>query len=248
LLRHEHARDTEIYNAEARWEWYFARDQRISVAGFYKQISNPIEVFTGNFQQSFIYSYANAPGADLYGGEIETQKYFDLNDVFKGSDFFASRRLLAIANYTYTQSRINVNATDPARVSFLSGITLANQLFRDGVPLTGQSDHIANLEIGLEDRDSLSQQTFLLNYASRRATIRAGALGQPDVYEYPGFHLDFVARQGAKIAGINTEMKVEIRNITGTRFREFQDNGVNRLFYNLYNVGTTFNFGLGIKF
>ena len=240
--------DTQLYNAEARVEWYFARDQRLSVAGFYKRIDNPIEVFTGNFQQSFVYSFANAPTATLFGGEIETQKYFNLDDVFGGAKFFAARRLLVIANYTYTNSRIQVNANDSASVSFLSGITRANQLFRDGVPLTGQSDHIANLEIGLEDRDGLSQQTFLLNYASRRATIRAGALGQPDVYEYPGFHLDFVARQGVKIAGINTEMKFEVRNITGTRVQEYQDNGTNRIVYNNYNVGTTFNFGLGLKF
>ncbi len=240
--------DTQLYNAEARLEWYFARDQRISVAGFYKRIDNPIEVFTGNFQQSFVYSFANAPTATLFGGEIETQKYFDLENEFGTSKFFATRRLLVIANYTYTNSRIQVGANDPGSVSFLSGITRANQLFRDGVPLTGQSDHIANLELGLEDRDGLSQQTLLLNYASRRATIRAGALGQPDVYEYPGFHLDFVARQGVRIAKINTELKFEVRNITGTRFQEYQDNGTNRITYNDYNVGTTFNFGVGLKF
>lgn len=240
--------DTQLYNAEGRIEWYFDRDQRVSAAGFYKRIDNPIEVFTGSFQQSFIYSYANAPTATLYGGEVEAQKYFNLSDVFEGSSFFASRRLLLIANYTYTKSRISVGANDPASVSFLSGITRANQLFRDGVPLTGQSDHLANLEIGLEDRDGLSQQTLLLNYASRRATIRAGALGQPDVFEYPGFQLDFVARQGVKLAGINTEMKFEARNITGTRFQEFQDNGVNRINYNLYNVGRTLQFSMSVKF
>ena len=240
--------DTQLYNAEARLEWYFARDQRLSLAGFYKRIDNPIEVFTGNFQQSFVYSFANAPSATLFGGEIEAQKYFDLDEAFGSSKFFSSRRLLVIANYTYTNSRIQVSANDPASVSFLTGITNASQLFRDGVPLTGQSDHIANLEIGFEDRDGLSQQTLLLNYASRRATIRAGALGQPDVYEYPGFHLDFVARQGVKLAGVNTEMKFEVRNITGTRVQEYQDNGVNRINYNNYNVGTTFSFGLGLKF
>ncbi len=240
--------DTQLYNAEGRLEWYFARDQRLSVAGFYKKIDNPIEVFTGSFQQSFIYSYANAPSATLYGGEVEAQKYIDLADTFADSAFFASRRLLLIANYTYTKSRIQVGATDPAGVSFLSGITLANQLFRNGVPLTGQSDHIANLELGLEDRNGLSQQTLLLNYASRRATIRAGALGQPDVFEYPGFHLDFVARQGVKLAGVKTEMKFEVRNITGTRFQEYQDNGTNRITYNDYDVGRTIQFSLGVKF
>jgi hypothetical protein len=39
--------DSEFTNAEARYEWYFAPEQRFSVAGFYKQIDRPIEAFTG---------------------------------------------------------------------------------------------------------------------------------------------------------------------------------------------------------
>jgi len=239
--------DTQIANAEARWEWYFARDQRISVAGFYKRIDNPIETFASFSDNTVTTSFANAPTADLYGAEIETQKYFKLDGLFGDSKFFASRRAVVIANYTYTNSRIKVGANDPARVFGLSGVTRANQLFRDGVPLTGQSDHLANLEIGLEDQDRLSQQTFLLSYASRRATIRGGS-GQPDIYEYPGFRLDFVARQGVKIAGVNTELKLEVRNITGTRYQEFQQNGANRIYYNLYDVGTTASLGLSVGF
>lgn len=47
---------------------------------------------------------------------------------------------------------------------------------------TSETCDFAHLELRLEDRAGLSQQTLLLNYASRRATIRAGTLGQPDVY------------------------------------------------------------------
>src|SRR3546814_16823517 len=35
--------DSELLNAEARYEWYFDRDQRLSLAGFYKKIDRPIE-------------------------------------------------------------------------------------------------------------------------------------------------------------------------------------------------------------
>ena len=239
--------DTQLRNAELRWEWYFARDQRLSVAGFYKRIDNPIETFASFSDNTITTSFANAPTAQLYGAEIEAQKYFALDRVFGGGKFWASRRAVVIANYTYTQSRIEVGPNDPARVFGLSGITLASQLFRNGVPLTGQSDHIANLELGFEDQDKLSQQTLLLNYASRRATIRGGS-GQPDIFEFPGFRLDFVARQGIKIGGLNTEMKLEVRNITGTRFQEFQQSGANRIFYNLYSVGTTASLGLSVNF
>lgn len=239
--------DTQLYNAEARWEWYFARDQRLSASGFYKRIINPIESFASFSDNTVTTSFANAPKADLYGAEVEAQKYFALDKLFGDGKFWASRRAVVIANYTYTKSTISVGPNDPAAVFGLSGITRASQLFRDGVPLTGQSDHIANLELGFEDQDSLSQQTLLLNYASRRATLRGGS-GQPDVYEYPGFRLDFVARQGVKIGGVETEMKLEVRNITGTRYREFQENGANRIFYNLYRQGTTASFGIGVKF
>jgi outer membrane receptor protein involved in Fe transport len=66
--------DSELLNAEARYEWYFARDQRLSLAGFYKKIDRPIEAVA--FQQggTFFTTFANAPEATLYGAELELQK------------------------------------------------------------------------------------------------------------------------------------------------------------------------------
>ena len=43
--------DSKLTNAEARVEWYFASEQRLSLAGFYKKIDKPIETFiTGGDQ------------------------------------------------------------------------------------------------------------------------------------------------------------------------------------------------------
>ena len=236
--------DSQLYNAEARYEYYFARDQRISLAGFFKRIDHPIETYASFDGNNVTTSFANAPKANLYGGEIETQKYFDLDTL--GGDFLATRRAVAVANYTYTHSRIKVGPNDPVSAFPLS-VTLANQLFRDGSPLTGQSDHIANIELGLEDKDHLSQQTLLLSYASIRTT-RRGPSGQPDIREKPGFHLDFIAREGVEFEGVPMEIKFEVRNLTGTKYQEFQKNGDNRIDYNLYDVGTTATVGVGINF
>ena len=100
---------------------------------------------------------------------------------------------------------------------------------------------------GCEDFDSLSQQTFLLTYASNRVTSRGGT-NQPDIVENPGFHLDFVARQGIKIKEKEIELKLEIRNITGTKYQEFQQSGSNRIFFNRYDVGTSGTIGASLKF
>jgi outer membrane receptor protein involved in Fe transport len=106
--------DSEFVNAEARYEWYYARDQRFSAAAFYKEIDRPIEAFTGFNDNTPVTSFANAPRATLHGVELELQKYFPL-DRFSG-DFFGSRRAVVIGNYTWTQSSIEVAAGDTTEV------------------------------------------------------------------------------------------------------------------------------------
>lgn len=237
--------DSQLYNGEARFEYYFAPEQRFSFSAFYKKIKNPIEAFVTN---DFTTSFANAPEASLYGAEIDVQKYFDLSTI-SDSDFFASRRLVVVANYTYTKSKLKVGATDSTAV-FGAFSTNATDYFQNGAPLTGQSDHIANLQIGMEDQDELSQMTLLLTYASDRVSSRGinGTPPQPDVVERPGFRLDFVARQGIKIAGQEAEMKFEIRNITRTKYREFQQSGDNRILYNNYDIGLSASASLNFNF
>ncbi len=236
--------DSRLTNAEARYEWFFARDQRITAAVFYKKIDKPIEAFSSILSSDITTSFANAPEADLYGAEIEAQKYFPL-DSLSNNGFFSTRRLALIGNYTYTNSKIKVGPNDTTTINNVS--QPSSNFFRDGTPLTGQSDHLANVQIGMEDTSHLSQQTFLLSYASNRVTTR-GPSGQPDVQEQPGFRLDFVARQGIRVGGVESELKFEARNITSTKYQEFQEFNGNRIYFNLYDVGASFSLGLGIKF
>lgn len=235
--------DGKLTNAEARYEWYFAPEQRFSVAAFYKRIDKPIESFVSG--EDFVTSFANAPKADLYGAEVEFQKYFDVAD---WGGFFDSRRFLLVANYTYTHSKLKVGAGDTTSY-FQAASTLASDYFRDGAPLTGQSNHIANVQFGLEDRDSLSQQTILFNYASKRVTSRGLVnTGQPDIFENPGLTIDFVARQGFNFGKDQVEFKFEARNLTGRRHVEYQQSGANRIDINTYDVGRLFALSASLKF
>lgn len=242
--------DSQLYNAEARFEWYFARDQRLSVSGFYKRIDNPIEAFVANEGNEFVTSYANAPKADLYGAEIELQKHFDLSDWSGDEGFFSGRRAVVTANYTFTKSSLKVEEGDLVAIP---GVVAPSALdyFRDGAALTGQSDHIANLQLGLESTERLSQQTLLLTYASDRVVSRGanGSPPQPDVIERPGFRLDFVAREGVDMGNDREmEIKFELRNITGRRHEEFQQSGANRIEINTYDLGRTASLSASVKF
>jgi TonB-dependent receptor len=240
--------DSKLTNAEARYEWYFDRDQRLSVSGFYKKIDRPIEAYlvldsSGNSASTF---FANAPKADLYGAEFEVQKYFDMSE-WSSASMFASRRLVLLGNYTYTKSKLKVAESDTT-IGANGVVTAASAYFQDGAPLTGQSDHIGNLQIGMEDTDKLSQQTLILSYASKRVTSRGISGNQPAVYEYPGFNADFVWRQGLEIGSRQLDVKFEVRNILYNKYKEYQQLGDKRVYYNFYNLGTTFNLSLSTTF
>ena len=236
--------DSELWNAELRYEWYFAKDQRFTAAGFYKSIDKPIEAYTSISDSSINTSYANAPKATLYGVEVEAQKYFAL-DTLSDSPFWASRRLVLIGNYTFTKSDIKVGAGD---TTVINGVVQdASNYFFDGSPLTGQSDHLVNVQIGLEDQDKLSQQTLLITYASPRVTSR-GPSGQPDLLEKPGIQLDFVARQGFTLLNKEIELKFEARNLTGRNYQEVQTSGDNKIYFNRYKLGRTFSLSASLKF
>jgi hypothetical protein len=251
--------DTEIYNAEARLEYYFGRDQRASVSGFYKRLEKPIEAVVSPPASSgdILVGFTNAPRANLYGAEFELQKYVPLD--FIGGVLLDTRRLLFIANYTYSKSQLVVgdeqvaapiqptsaDPANPVRINIPADI-----IFESGAPLVGQSEHLLNLQVGIEDTDRLSQLTLLANYASDRVTFRgARSPVYPDAVEKPGLSIDVVMRQGLKILGAEAVLNLEARNIFGTSYREQQDYGAGGIIdVNSYDVGTRFSAGLSIRF
>jgi len=251
--------DSELFNTEARYEWYFGRDQRFSLAGFYKRLDNPIEQvgFFPSEDSRLQTGFTNLPRARLYGGEVEVQKYVPLAGLGAG---FETRRILLLGNYTYTKSRI---AADDSCVAVADGSTRslggcpagfvpASAQFRDKAPLTGQSDHLVNVQVGIDDTDRLSQLTLLFNYASKRVTNRGpfvGGILQPDVYEKPGIRLDVVARQAILLPfNRQVDLKFEARNLTGTPFQEYQTFGDTRVFANRFEQGRIFSLGLSTTF
>ncbi|MEC9067474.1 MAG: TonB-dependent receptor [Pseudomonadota bacterium] len=235
--------DSELENYEARLEYYFGRGNRVSLAGFYKQIDNPIEIYSSFSDNVQVASFANAPRATLKGAELEFQYNHDLLD---WGGWFETKRLVAVANYTFTDSEIEVGDDDTTQI-FPGGERPATDYFRDGVPLTGQSDHLLNLQFGLDDLDRLQQFTVLFSYASERVTAR-GTGNLPDIVEDPGLRVDFVYRQDLNLFRLPVELKLEARNIFGRDHYEYQSNGTNRIEINTYEVGQSYALSLSTEF
>ncbi len=242
--------DTELLNFEARAEYYLDSRNRVSLAGFYKDIDSPIEPFNTVTPGALVVSFANAPAAELYGVELDLVYRSDLSGL--GGGFFETKDLVFIANYTYTQSSLNVDPDiNPASCPVLAPIagspdTCAGAIFDDGASLIGQSDHIANVSIGIEDFEKTQQLTVLFNYASERPTLRGLGI-QPDAVEDPGLSVDIVARTAFTL-GIPLELSLEARNIFGRDNFEFQELDGNRIDLNTFDVGTSFSIGLSAEF
>ncbi|MCZ8370602.1 MAG: TonB-dependent receptor [Porphyrobacter sp.] len=235
--------DSELINLEARAEYYLGGRRKVSLAGFYKEIDNPIENFLITAPGIIENSFANAPSAELYGAELDFGYSFDLADW--GGSFFEAKQILVLLNYTYAKSSISVGPDDLSPIPG-TPTQLASQLFDQGAPLVGQSDHVANLSLGIEDKDKVQQATILLNYASKRVTARGGAL--PDVVEDPGLTVDVVARSEIKLGKLPLELSLEARNIFGRDNFEFQQINGNRAEINTFDVGTIFSIGLKASF
>jgi len=242
--------DTEILNLDARYEWFFARQQYVTVGIFYKDLDKPVEAVVTNSsasdrQQSFL----NAPQAVIMGAEFEVKKYFEFPDA--GSSFVANKRWLVQANYTYSDSEVKVKDGDTVLDLAGGGMeSPASFYIEDGSRLQGQSEHVANFQFGWEDDQARSQATLIVNYVSERITARgAGQAGarEPDYLQEPGVFLDFVYRKDFTAMGRDLGFAVEIRNLLDTEFDEFQELG-NKVRVNNYDLGSSASVSLTARF
>ncbi len=241
--------DTEILNLDARYEWYFAPQQYLTAGVFFKDLDKPVEsvvVLTGDQRQQ---SFLNAPAATVHGVEVEAKKYFEFPDA--GSSFIANKRWLVQANYTWSQSEVQVGPDDVVYTQGGGGAPEQASFFiADGSRLQGQSEHVANLQLGWEDDTDRSQATLIVNYVSERITARgAGAAGtrEPDYIQDPGVFLDFVYRKDFEYGGRELGFALELRNLLNTDYDEFQELG-NRIRINNYDLGSSASVSLTARF
>lgn len=237
--------DTEILNLDARYEMYFDRGQALTAGLFFKQLDRPVEAVVVQQSASVFQTYLNAPEAILYGAEIDFKRVFD--SPIKGA-FFDTKEFLVQANYTYTTSEVKAGSGDVVYPLQAAGQPRpATDFIVDGTRLQGQSEHIANLQIGWEDEAARSQLTLLANYASERVTARAPA-GQPDFLQDPGINLDLVYKKGFDLRGRAFTLDIKAKNLLGEDFEEYQSGNGGYVRVNQYETGTTLSVGISAEF
>ena len=254
-------KNSKSTNLDARIEYYFASNQFITLGAFYKDLTDPIEEFTLPLGAEVINSFVNAPSAELFGIEIEFEKKFNLGDFGFFGDKWGGKDLVVRSNYTYADSTVSADGhvlivTPPAGnstvftpVGGVDGIS-ASGIYVDGRKLQGQSDHLANLQIGIEDYDKGYEATILVNYSSGRIRSVGGSAGRiiPDINEQLPITMDFVFNYDFELRGGDYELGFKFQNILGDKYEATQTYDGNAVVIDDYDLGTTFSASLKRRF
>ncbi|WP_019960068.1 TonB-dependent receptor domain-containing protein [Woodsholea maritima] len=248
--------NTKIKNFDARVEWYFGRDQFLTGGVFYKQLDNPIVEFLLPSGESLSTSFINAPEATLLGLELEYEKTFDLSNRFSG-DFWQNAELFLKTNYTYTKSDMKVSDGDQVTLALGAGSTAQRRVFdakgfiEDGQRLQGQSEHIANIQVGWEDTQTGTRTALLWTYNSERTralqNLSVGS-GLPEVVETPPVQLDLVHSRQLQFDGAEYGVRFAVRNLLGENYEATQSSGGDTIVVDSYDIGTTFSISLSRTF
>jgi TonB-dependent receptor len=222
---------TKITNADLRLEYFPTLKEVLALSVFYKHFERPIEEILG---VSGFLGFVNAPGADLYGVELEGRKTLDaLLDQLK--DF------TLIANVTLVKSQVDLGADAAAN-------TNASR------PLSGQSPYVINLALDYDNESSGSSVRALYNVFGPRISV-VGSQRLPDIYELPRHQLDLTASQ--KLAK-KLELKLQAQNILNApvifgfrnepSYRRTQTDSGSQLFRSLGRSAATRRYDPGVTF
>ena len=151
-------------NFDVRYEYYWDDRDSFSVAGFYKDLEQPIErvIVTGSGTAGNTRTFVNADSGEVYGVELDVRREFGLNDAL-------TRTFFIYGNYSWIESSVDDRGRDRS--------------------LQGQPDYTVNLVIGFDDINTNQEVTLLLNQ-NGDTIVDVAPFGQPDIVQEPTLSVD----------------------------------------------------------
>ncbi len=219
---------TLVTNLDLRWEWYVNPGELLSVSGFYKDFTDPIErVFLTDNRDI---QPRNVDNALVYGVELEARK--SLGDLIELLQNFQIG-----ANLTLMESEVKIGPTELVRIRSTQPDA------PDTRPLQGQSEFIINVDLFYSDFESGTNIGLAYNiFGERLATV---SLDGPDVFEQPRGTLNLTFSQSV---GDNLTIKASGSNLLDTEFKQTQEFKGTEYIYQSYNLGVDVSFGVSYTF
>lgn len=193
----------QITNTDLRVDYYPAIGQSISVSGFFKQFTNPIELInrTGTSGAPELY-YSNVNSVQNLGLEFEYRINLGIFNPKDSANFL--RNFTVYTNTSLIRSRVD----------------LSNFVGSGGErPLQGQSPYIINAGLFFTSPNKEWSISTSYNVVGQRIYI-VGNVQEPSVWEN-GRHV--VDIQLAKVFGEKFECKLNIKDLLAQKLLFFQD-------------------------
>jgi len=199
---------SRITNLDVRWEWFPRPGAVLSVSGFYKKFTDPIEEIVYPSTE-FIKSWVNALSARNFGTEIEARS--DLGFLSEGFENFA-------LNLNLTLVDSEVDSGDEAVIFIPESGPVTIDVVDRQRRLQGQSAYVVNAGVNWYVPTSGTALTVLYNRFGGRIS-QVGTQLLPDVLEEPRDALDVVIDQPL---GRRFDVKASASNILGSEYRYTQ--------------------------
>ncbi len=204
----------KISNADLRYEFFPGAGQIISISGFYKKFTNPIELInrTGTSGAPELY-YTNVAGATSYGAEAEYRMNLGFFNKADSNSFL--KQITFYANASLIRSKVDLDSI------------VGSEIDR---PLQGQSPYIANAGLFFTNKKGDLSISASYNVVGQRIYI-VGNVQEPSVWENGRNVIDF---QIAKTFNDKFELKLNIKDLLAQELVFFQDLNGNKK----YDLGT----------
>jgi TonB-dependent receptor len=218
-----------IDNIDFRYEWYPSKGETVSLGGFYKKFTNPIEQIIQRTAEDPSFNFKNATSAVNYGAELEIKKSFkDLTNIP------ILNRLSININASYIFSEVDLGAAAQSQDSKRA--------------LQGQSPYIINGALGYEDEKGLGINLIYNRFGNRIFSVGDDAFNT--YYEIERNQLDATISKKFK----KLKVKLGLQNILNDPFKLMEDsnrdNKINKANDNvissfrrgaLYTLGFSYN-------
>lgn len=193
-----------IDNYDIRGEYYFSDTESVSLAVFYKDITEPVERAIPDASGSAArgITFLNQDEAELFGIELDAN--VDLIDELEYLLFVGG-------NISWIDSEVTLS-DDSIRLEGASA---------DGRELQGQSEWLANIQLGFDHYETEQKFTLLINWFDDRIYRVARGTNVGPEYEEGRIIVDFAYE---KIWNENITIKGSIRNLLNEEV-EFSQNG-----------------------
>jgi hypothetical protein len=185
-------------NFDIRYELFPKGEQHLFIGGFYKHITNPIEIrldTNGTSQGIYAVKPLNSYPANNLGVEVSFTEYWG--------------RFGVSGNYTYTHSTISSDQ-----------LTFQGKTVRLNRPMQGQTEHIGNLS--LLYKDTRHGAFVQVSYEYQGRTLAAtGAYAGADYYQRP---MNTLAVSGEKDIHKHFTVFAKLNNLLDTPVKQYVQN------------------------